>query len=399
MFATTASVLVDTTVATMARGADDTGYGLVRDAALVLDDGRVAWLGPRDELPEPWRRAEPRSLGGALTTPGLVECHAHLLFADDRPGGAPRADGGVAATVAATARCRDDDLVAATLRRARWFVRQGVTTLELKTGYGVEPEAELRLLRIAARVRAALPVRTSITLLAGHVYPPDADPDEYLLRVCDELLPAAIEQGAIDQVEVYCDETDGITMEHASTILETVYRRKIPTRVSADRISDSAGGALAPAFYSKLAAHLNHTDDIAVKAMGRAGTVAVLLPGALLELGTAGQAPPVDLLREQGVPIAVSTGFEPDTSPLADLRAAAHLGRTLLGLTPAEALHGITSVPGRALSFADAGTLAVGGRADLAVWDAEHPEDLVHWLGAPTCRSVLAAGQPVGGAW
>lgn len=406
-------VLVDTTIATMApaggatRRRDDANYGLLRDAALVIHDGRVAWAGPRTGLPARWHAAETHPLDGRLVTPGLVECHTHLLFGGDRRDDfAARAAGsgyaglaassGIHATVAATSQCSDDELVAAAVRRAWWFIRQGVTTLEVKTGYGLDPESELRLLRVAGRLRAALPIRIRITLLAGHTYPPGADPEDYVLQVCDELLPAAIEQGILDQVEVYCEETVGISMEDASTILETVYRKKIPTRVAADHLSDSAGGALAPAFYSKAAAHLNFTDDIAVKAMGNAGTIAVVVPGSALELGPSGQAPPIDLLRENKVPIAVSTGFNPGTSPLSDLRVAAHFGCALFGLGFPEVLHGITSVAARALALEPgAGTLAEGARADLAVWEAEHPEELAYWASAPSCQQVWVAGEPL----
>jgi imidazolonepropionase len=407
-------VLVDATVATMREGADrawgrdDTAYGLIRDAAVVVEEGRVSWVGTRADLPAEWRSAEPYSVEGRLITPGLVECSTHLLFAGDRrdefvarTGGRSYEEladegGGIRATATATREASDDDLLAAAVGKAWWFIRQGVTTLEVKTGYGLDSDSELRLLRIADRLRAALPIRVRITLLAGHTYPAGTDHEDYIFEVCDTLLPAAIEQGIFDFVEVYCEESTGISMEDASTILETVYRKKIPTRVSADHLSDSAGGALAPAFYSKVAAHLNFSDDIAVKAIGRTGTTAVLLPGSALELAAAEHRPPIELLRENGIPIAVSTGCNPGTSPLADLRVAAHLGCTLFGLTLPETLHGITSVAARALALDDGtGTLAERGRADLAVWDVEHPEELVYWIGSPTCREVWSDGEPV----
>jgi imidazolonepropionase len=407
-----ALAIVDAAVATMAPAApapsgqdQDQGYGLIRDAALVIEDEHVAWIGPRSALPDQWRQAGQYPAGGRLITPGLVECHARPLFGDPgragqqgRPPG--REAGAIHAIAAATRAASDEDLLSAAVRRAWWFIRQGVTTLEVKTGYGLDAEGELRLLRIAGQLRDVLPVRVRVTLLAGHAYPPGADSDEdreeYVIQVCDELLPAAIAQGGFDYVEVYCEETAGISMEDASTILETVYRKKIPTRVSADHLSDSAGGALAPAFYAKAAAHLDYTDDIAVEAMGKAGTTAVLVPASVVELRPPGHRPPVELLREHGVPMAVSTGFSPDTAPLADPRAAAHLAWAAYGLTRQEALHGITAVAARALALSDGtGTLAPGSPADLVIWDAAHPEDLIHWLGAPVCQEVWAAGQPV----
>jgi imidazolonepropionase len=405
--AKSAVALVGATVATMARppsaGPPGGDYGLIRDAAVVLENEHVAWLGPRSELPDKWRHAERRDAGGALITPGLVECHTHLLFAGDRRGEfAARAAGGnhvrdgILATAAATRAASDEALLQAAIRHAWWFIRQGVTTLEVKTGYGLDIDSELRLLRIAGRLRDLLPVQVRVTLLAGHTYPPDTDPEDYIMSVCDELLPAATEQGLFDHVEVYCEETAGISMEDASTILETVYRKKLPTRVSADHLSDSAGGALAPGFYSKAAIHLDYTDDVAVEAMARAGTTAVLVPASALELGPPGHRPPVPLLRDKQVPMAVSTGFDPGTAPFADLRAAAHLACVGYGLTPAEAAGGITSVAARALALGDGtGKLVPGGPADLVIWDAEHPEDLVYWLGAPLVQEVWAAGQPV----
>jgi imidazolonepropionase len=405
-----ALTIVDAAVATMAASGPahsppDQDYGLIRDAALVIEDERVAWIGPRSDLPEQWRQADRYPADGRLITPGLVECHARPLFADPGRTGQPgrhaaQEAGAIHAIAAATRAASDDDLLSAAVRRAWWFIRQGVTTLEVKTGYGLDAEGELRLLRIAGQLRDVLPVRVRVTLLAGHAYPPgtdsDEDREEYVIGVCDELLPAAIAQGGFDYVEVYCEESAGISMEDASTILETVYRKKIPTRVAADHFSDSAGGALAPAFYAKAAAHLDYTDDIAVEAMGKAGTTAVLVPVSAVELAPPGHRPPVELLREHGVPMAVSTGFSPDTAPLADLRTAAHLAWALYGLTRQEALRGITAVAARALALDDGtGTLAPGGPADLVIWDAGHPDDLVHWLGAPACQEVWAAGKPV----
>jgi imidazolonepropionase len=368
-------------------------YGLIPDGAVVFDGGRVAWVGERSALPEQWRAAETRSAGGRLVTPGLVESHAHLIFGGQNPAAVDAEPGAVVqARLEATASIGGDELFARALRRAWWFVRQGVTTLELKAGYALEPAEQLRQLEVAGRLREALPITTKITLLAARAYPPGEDHEDYVLRVCDELLPAALARGGFDFVEVYCEEIDGVSMEDASTILETVYRKKVPTRVSADRLSDSAGGALAPAFYAKSAAYVVHTDDIAVKAMAKAGTIAVLVPGAA-PFGE--NRPPVGLLRAEGVPIAVSTGFDPDSSPLADLRTAAHLGVAVSGLTRPEALHGITSIGGRALGGAASGlgTLVPSAPADFAVWDAEHPEDLVRFGSGPACLEVWSGGR------
>jgi len=353
---------------------------------VVVADGAIAWAGPDERLPGEWAGAEPVDAAGRVVTPGLVECHAGLLYAGtarDRP-----------ALVEETAATADDDLLALALARAREIVAAGVTTLEVKTGYGVTPDGETRLLRVAGRLAEALPVDVRVTLLAAAGYPAGLDDDEreeFVIGVCDELLPAAAEVGGYDAVEVYCDDEDGLSMEDASTILETVYRRKVPTRVAADRLSDSAGGALAPAFYAKAAIHLDFTDDIAVKAMGTAGTTAVLVPRG----DGSGQHPPVRLLREHGVPIAVSGGPGPDGS-LPPLRAAALAVRDL-GLTHQEALAGVTRHAARALALADGrGTLAVGAPADLAMWPAASVTELVD---DPPPRPVRlwARGAEIGG--
>ncbi|WP_103380823.1 imidazolonepropionase [Pseudonocardia dioxanivorans] len=382
--------------------------------AVVLADGTVAWTGPRSALPERWAGARSWSAEGRLVTAGLVDCHTHVLFGGDRRGEfAERASGratyveqlagpdsGVRATAAATAEETDDELIAAASRRAGWLIRSGVTTLEVKTGYGVDPEAELRLLRLAHRLRAELPIRVRITLLAGHVYPADVDRDDYeqttdwVSRICDELVPAAREVG-VDAVEVYLDEEGGLTLDDASTILEVAYKTKTATRLQTDHLSDSAGAALAPAFNAKAAAHLNFPDEVAVKAMAAGGTTAVLLPGSLLELGMA-ERPPVDLLRSAGIPIAVATGLNPGSSPIASLPLAAHLAVVTLGLTPAEAFAAVTVNAARALGLTDGtGTLAAGAPADVVVWDATHPDEIVYWAAAPLVRASWSSGELV----
>lgn len=388
----------------------------VPDGAVVLAGDRIAWSGPRAELPAEHAGAEPWSAGGRLVTPGLVECHTHLLFGGDRrdewaaraAGTASYvdqltgADTGVRATAAATAARTDDELLAAARRRAHWMIDQGVTTLEVKTGYGLDPESELRLLGIAARLRDELPTRTRITLLVGHVYPAGVDRDdyeatiEYVTLLSEQLLPVARDGKMMDAVEVYLDDEGGMTLDDASTLLEVAYKTKIPTRLQTDQLSDSAGAALAPAFYSKAAAHVNFADEVAIGAMANSGTTVVLLPAAHLEIGVE-QKPPVQLMREKGIRLAVATGCNPGTAPVADLRTAAHLACVLFGLTPAEAFAGITVRAAGALGLADdgTGTLAAGAPADLAVWDAEHPDELLYWMGAPLCRAVWAAGREI----
>lgn len=390
------------------------GEEVHRDHAVVVDGGTIAWRGPQDEVPDRWSGLGRWSAEGRLVTPGLVDCHTHLLFGGDRRAEfAERAAGsgtyrdqlagaasGVRATVAATGAAGDDELLAAARRRAGWLIRSGVTTLEVKTGYGLEPDAELRLLRLCHRLREELPVRVRITLLAGHVYPDGVDRDdeeqtaEWITTLCRDLLPAAREIG-VDAVEVYLDEDGGFTLDDASTVLETAYKTKTPTRLQTDHLSDSAGASLAPAFYAKAAAHLNFPDEAALSSMAKSGTTAVALPGSVLELGESDR-PDMGALRAAGVPVAVATGLNPGTSPLGSLPLAAHLGVVLLGMSPAEAYAGVTVNAARALGLQDgSGTVDVGAPADLAFWDADDPSEIIYWAGSALLYAVWAGGRKV----
>jgi imidazolonepropionase len=392
------------------------GSGPAADQALVLADGVIAWRGDAADLPAEYAGAPRWSAQGRLVTPGLVDCHTHLLFGGDRRDefaarAAGRAnyreqligdDAGVRATVAATTAASDDELLEAARTRARWLMRGGVSTLEVKTGYGIEPEAELRLLRLCHRLRDDLPVHVRITLLAGHVYPAGVDRDddeqtaEWIQRLCEELLPAARETG-VDAVEVFLDDEGGYSLDDASTLLEVAYKTKTPTRLHTDLLSDSAGASLAPAFYAKAAAHLNFPDEAAISSMAKAGTTAVVVPGPLLELGEP-HRPDVELFRSAGVPVAVATGLNPGSSPVASLPLAAHLAVALAGLSPGEAFEGVTVHAARALGLQDGtGTLDVGAPADLAVWDAGHPDEIVYWAGAPLLHALWIGGRQVEG--
>lgn len=406
-------VVIDATLATIPVVASTPAdYGLIAEGALAIENGKIAWIGKQADLPSKWGKVEPWSAAGRLITPGLIDCHTHLIFAGDRRdefaaraageityAEQNEAGGGIQATVRATRAAGEESLLASAMRRAWWLIRQGVTAIEVKSGYGLDVETELTMLRVGRRLRELTPLRVRNTLLAGHVYPTDIDREEYVDMVCNKLLPAAYDSQLLDSIEVYCEESIGISLEDSSTILETAYRKKIPTRLQTDHLSDSAGAALAPSFYAKAAAHLNFTDDIGVEAMATAGTVAVLLPGAYLELGESSRPPPVALLRQSGVPIAVATGCNPGTSPLASSLVAAHLACVLFGLSPFEALRGLTTVPARVLSLDNiGGSLAVNAPADLAVWDAEHPEELIYWLGAPLWHAGWVNGRLIQGS-
>ncbi|CAN1721037.1 Imidazolonepropionase [Hyphomicrobium sp. 1Nfss2.1] len=401
-------VIVDAVLATMREcEEDDFGYGYVRNGALVIDQGRIIWVGRKDDIPDRARHLPAWSAGNRLITPGLIDCHTHLIFGGDRRiEFALRAQGenytdlvwkghGINSTVVSTRGATHADLLQSALRRLRWSVSGGVTTIEVKSGYGLDVDTELKMLRVGRELQSHGLARVETTLLAGHIYLPGVDPESYIDTVCTHLIPQAADEGLCDAVEVYCEESIGFSLDDASTILETAYRRKIPTRILADHLSDSAGAALAPAFYARAAAHLNFTDDVSVAALSSANTTAILLPIAFIEDGSK-QKPPIERLRECGVSIAIATGCNPGLAPTTSILAAAHCACVSFGLSPLEAMRGITVCAARALGLTGTvGELIPGASADLAIWDAEHPEELIYWLGAPLCHSTWLGGKRV----
>jgi len=387
-------------------GSDDAGDALV-DAALACADGRIAWLGPMQALP-PALAAQARrveDLGGALVTPGLVDCHTHLVFAGHRAGefdmrlhGASyesiaRAGGGIAASVQAVRAASEDELLAQSLPRARALLRDGVTTLEIKSGYGLEPAGECRMLRVARRIGRELGITVRTSFLGLHALSPDyADRrGDYVAMVCDELLPALAGEGLVDAVDGFC-EGIGFGLQDMRRLFERAKALGLPVKLHAGQLSELGGAALVAAYGGLSADHLEHLGEDGVAAMARAGTVAVLLPGAFYALRETKQ-PPVDALRAHGVPIAVATDCNPGTSPLLSLRLAANMACTLFRLTPQEALRGITANAARALGLDDRGTLAPGQHADLVVWNATRPAELCYWIGGELVRQVYVAGQ------
>lgn len=401
-------VVLDATLATMREcEVDDLGYGLLSDGAIVIDGGKVAWVGRKDDLPHTVRHLPTWSAGRRLITPGLIDCHTHLIFAGDRRTEfALRASGtsytdlvwegrGIHSTVDATRAASERELLDSALRRLSWFASRGVTTIEVKSGYGLNVETELKMLRVGRELQSAGLARVVTTLLAGHVYPIGVEPEAYIESVCSQLIPQAKASELCDAVEVYCEESIGFSLDDASTILEAAFKRKIPTRIVADHLSDSGGAALAPAFYAKAAAHLNFTDDVAVEALASTNTTAILLPISFIETGCK-QRPPLEKLRECAVPIAIATGFNPGLAPSLNLLAAAHYACAAFGLSPLEAMRGITVCAARALGLeGTAGDLGPGAAADFAIWDAEHPDELVYWVDAPLCHSTWIAGKRV----
>ena len=393
-------LLTDARIATM--NGDD--YGVIDDGAIAVADGHIAWIGPQADAPT-GRPAAVRSVEGRWITPALIDCHTHLVFAGDRAAefeqrlrGASyediaRAGGGIMSTVAATRAASANELYAVTLPRLQTLADEGVATLEIKSGYGLDIENELKMLAVARQLGEALPLTVRTTLLAAHAVPPEyrEDADAYVTLICDELLPEVAAVGLADAVDAYC-ESIAFSTDQVARIFARAEEFGLPVKLHADQLSDGGGAALAAAFNALSADHLEYTTAAGVGAMADAGTVAVLLPGAFLTLGET-QLPPIDTMRELGVPIAIASDCNPGTSPICSLRIAMMLAARQFRLTPEECLAGVTRAAARALGLADRGTLEVGKRADLAIWDVSHPRELAYWFGTPQLAELMVRGQ------
>ena len=394
-------LLTDARIATMRAGAAD--YGTIDDGAVAVHDGRIAWIGARRELPA-GDAGEARSLGGRWLTPALIDCHTHVIFAGDRSGefeqrrlGRSYADiaaagGGILATVTATRAASIDDLVNGALPRVRALQSSGTATVEIKSGYGLDVDNELKMLAAARRLGEQAGIEVVTTLLAAHAVPPEfrGRTDAYVGLICEELLPRAAKLGLADAVDAYC-ESIAFDVDQVATIFRRAAKLGLPVKLHADQLSDGGGAALAARFSALSADHLEYATAEGIRALGRAGSVAVLLPGAFLTLGET-QLPPVAALRTAQVPIAVATDCNPGTSPLCSLTEAMALAARLFRLTPEECLAGATREAARALGLTDRGTLETGRRADIAAWDIEHPRELSYWLGASPLAELIVGG-------
>ncbi|MDE3210528.1 MAG: imidazolonepropionase [Pseudomonadota bacterium] len=395
--------------ATLATFADARSCGVIEQGAIAMHHGRIAWVGRMGDLPAApaTLAASVLSIDGALVTPGLVDCHTHLVFGGHRAGefdqrlnGASyediaRAGGGIVATVQSTRAASEEALYAQALPRARMLLADGVTTMEIKSGYGLELDSERRMLRVARHLGRELGLTVQTTFLGLHALPPEYRDrrDDYVSLVCDEMLPKLAGEGLVDAVDAFC-EGIGFSREETRRLFDRARQLGLPVKLHAEQLSDQGGAALVAEYGGLSADHLEHLTEPAVAAMAAAGTVAVLLPGAFYALRET-RLPPVELLRRHGVPMAVATDCNPGTSPLLSLRLAAGMACTLFRLTPAEALRAVTVNAARALGLADRGTLAVGQRADLVVWDARQAAELCYWIGGNLARRIYVAGQPV----
>ena len=394
----------------LARMTGEAPYGALEDGALAVAGGRIAWLGPRAELPgaPEGLAALVRDGAGRWMTPGLVDCHTHIVHGGDRARefelrleGASyeelaRAGGGILSTVAATRAASQADLEASAARRLERLAAEGVTTVEIKSGYGLETETEARMLRAARALGASLPMTVRTSFLGAHALPPEYadDAEGYIDLVCADMLPAVAEEGLADAVDGFC-ETIGFSPAQTERVFAAAAGAGLPVKLHADQLSDLGGAALAAAHGALSADHLEYTSEAGVKAMAGAGTVAVLLPGAFYFLRES-KLPPIDRLRAHGVPMALATDCNPGSSPATSLLLMLNMACTLFRLTPEEALAGVTREGARALGLAESlGTLEVGKAADLVLWDIEHPAELAYHLGANPCAAVVKQGRVV----
>ena len=395
-------------LATMVAG--DAPYGAIENAAIAVADGKIAWLGPAADLPAPAERASEVLDGqGQWVLPGLIDCHTHIVHAGDRAnefemrlGGATyeaiaRAGGGIVSTVRATRAASEDELVATATERLQAWLAEGVTTIEVKSGYGLDAENELKMLRAARRLAAGLPIDVRTSFLGLHALPPEyADRREaYVELMCDTVLPAAARENLVDAVDAYC-ESIAFTPAEAERLFAAAEALGLPVKLHADQLSDGGGAALVAARQGLSADHIEWSSEAGIAEMARAGTVAVLLPGAFYFLRET-RLPPIEALRAHGVPIAIASDCNPGTSPARSLLLMLNMACTLFRLTPEEAIAGVTCNAARALGLDDRGVLAAGKRADLGFWKIGRPAELAYTIGSRRCAQVVRAGQPVVG--
>ncbi|GGZ08025.1 imidazolonepropionase [Pseudoduganella plicata] len=380
------------------------GYGELRDGAIAVRDGRIAWLGPAAEAAGQGEAREVRDGGGCWLTPGLVDCHTHIVHAGNRSdefearlNGATyediaRAGGGIMSTVRATRAAGEEELLAASMPRIASLLAEGVTTLEIKSGYGLDLASEAKMLRVARKVGQTMPVRVVTTFLGAHALPPEyaGRPDAYVDAVC-AMIPALVGDGLVDAVDAFCERI-GFTREQTERVFDAARAHGLPVKLHAEQLSDQQGAQLVARFDGLSADHLEHLSEEGIAAMAQGGTVAVLLPGAYYFLRDT-TPPPVAALRAAGVPMAVATDNNPGTSPMTSLLLAMNMACTLWRLTPLEALAGCTAHGARALGLADEiGTLETGKRADFALWRIARPADLSYAIGFNPCAAVVNGG-------
>ncbi|SEM62484.1 imidazolonepropionase [Roseovarius tolerans] len=394
-------LLTDLTAATMVPGAG--AYGLIEQAAICVEGAAIRWVGPAGDVPEEFRDVSVRSLGGRLVTPALIDCHTHIVHGGDRARefemrleGASyeeiaRAGGGIVSTVSATRASDEESLLAGALPRVDALIAEGVGCIEIKSGYGLDLEAEFRMLRVARRIGEMRPVTVVTSFLGAHAVPAGEDADRYIDEVCLPALEAAHAEGLVDAVDGFCE---GIAFDTAqiARVFDRAAVLGLPVKLHAEQLSHMGGTALAARYGALSADHVEYATAADAAVLAEAGSVAVLLPGAFYTLRET-QAPPVQAFRDAGAAMAVATDLNPGSSPLGSLLLAMNMACTLFRLTPEEALAGTTRHAARALGLSDRGEIRAGLRADLAVWDVETPAELSYRIGSNPLHTRIFGGQ------
>ena len=385
------TVLQDIRIATMASAA--AAADIIEDGALAIKGGIIAWVGKKTDLPEAYRPADRISMEGRLATPAPVDCHTHIVFGGDRAKefemrleGASYEDiacagGGIVSTVAATRQASEDELLAAALPRVDALIAEGVSTIEIKSGYGLDQETELAMLRIARAIAKQRSIRVRTSFLGAHAIPAEyaGRPDAYIDEVCIPALETGHAEGLVDAVDGFC-EGIAFAPDQIERVFSKARELRLPVKLHAEQLSNLGGARLAARYGALSADHLEYADETDAKAMSEAGAVAVLLPGAFYTLRET-QSPPIEAFRKHGVPMAVATDCNPGSSPLASILLAMNMACTLFRMTPAEALAGVTVNASGALGLGDTGSIVSGKRADLAIWNVAHPAELAYRIG------------------
>ena len=394
-------LLTNLTAATMRDG-----YGLIEDAAILIEGGRIAWVGPRAEAPS---GHDTTDCEGRLATPGLIDCHTHIVYGGSRAhefeqrltgvsyADIAKAGGGIAATVRMTRAESEADLAASALRRLDALLAEGVTTIEVKSGYGLDRDTEMKMLKVARELSQWRPVDVVTTYLGAHALPPEFKDNRagYLDLVCNDVLPAVAKANLADAVDAFC-EGIAFSVEETRRVFEVAKTLGLAVKLHAEQLSNLGGSAMAAQFGALSVDHIEYLDQAGVDAIAASGTVAVLLPGAFYYLREK-RAPPVAALRKAGVPMAVATDLNPGTSPVHSILTAMNMACVLFGLTPEEALKGVTDNAAKALGLYDRGLLTPGMRADIAMWNTARPGDLAYPLGFNPLAAVIHNGELVRG--
>ncbi|MFV1495783.1 imidazolonepropionase [Phaeobacter sp. JH20_02] len=396
-------LICDATLATMADR--DAPYGLIRDGIVAVKDGSIQWVGPEDQLPEDYENWDRVSMGGRLITPGLVDCHTHIVFGGNRAlefemrlNGASyeevaRAGGGIVSTVSATREASLEQLVQGALPRLDALIAEGATVVEVKSGYGLDQTTELNMLRAARRLGELRPVAVKTTFLGAHATPAEykGRDDDYIDQVCIPALRAAFAEGLVDAVDGFC-ENIAFAPAQIERVFKVAKELGLPVKLHAEQLSHQGGTALAAKYGALSVDHVEYATEDDARAMAASGSVAVILPGAFYTIRET-QMPPVEHFRTHGVPMALATDCNPGSSPLTSLLLTMNMGCTLFRMTPEEALAGVTRNAARALGLADRGEISAGMRADLAVWDVETPGELAYRIGFNPLYSRIYEGK------